>query len=372
MAKKMPPRRRAGRRKPRKRRSKATLDKSYAIALTLVIFALCGVFLALTFVFSDRGAESEIAAGENTSASESAVPVEAAEGEADTSPAPVEQDEAPKPSPVPAEPEAEEAGGGEVTSVVPLERVAPPVAPSPKYDIPEAVAGAKLVFVIDDGGYSTENLRRYTSLPFPIAVAVLPRLPHSKECAEIVRVSGKEIMLHQPMQAQNLSLSPGDGAILPDMNTREVYQTVVENIEEIGPVAGMNNHEGSLITSDGIKMGAVMDAVYDEGIYFLDSRTTAQTRAPAAALERGIEILERDIFIDDEAERSSMLTQILRGLDVANRKNHAIMIGHVDKSAKILPDLLIDMYPYLTEKGYTFAFPSELLSGQINFQTEAL
>lgn len=229
------------------------------------------------------------------------------------------------------------------------------------FDIPPAQNGAVLVFIIDDGGYSTAHLEKYTSLPFPLAVAVLPRLPHSVQCAQIVRSSGQELMLHQPMQAKNLSVYPGEGALLPSMSAAEIYDTVVANLREIAPVRGMNNHEGSLITADALKIAAVLDATKDAGVYFLDSRTSADTVAPQVAEEKGIKILQRDVFIDDIISEEEMLKQILRALDIANKNGQAVMIGHVDKSAAILPSLLKRMHPELVRQGYSFAFPSELL-----------
>ncbi len=230
-----------------------------------------------------------------------------------------------------------------------------------KYDIPQAQKGATLVFIIDDAGYSVENLKKYTALPFPLAIAVIPKLPHSSECASIIRSSKKEVMLHQPMQAQNLSLNPGEGALLPSMSLEEIYSQVMENITEISPISGMNNHEGSLITSDLSLIGAVLDAVRDSGIYFVDSRTTSQTVVPVAAQKRGMHIIERDVFIDDIISHDEMLKEIYRGISLSNKNGKAVLIGHVDKSVKILPDLLSDLYPELKKKGYIIAFPSSLL-----------
>ncbi|MDY4902233.1 MAG: divergent polysaccharide deacetylase family protein [Treponema sp.] len=231
-----------------------------------------------------------------------------------------------------------------------------------KYRIPPAAGKAILVFVIDDGGRNVENVRKYANLPFAISIAVLPKLPHTKDCAYVVRSAGKELILHQPMQALNLNIDPGPGAIKAGMTTYEIAAVVKENLEELGyGVKGMNNHEGSLITSDIIKIGAVLEVCEEKGIYFLDSRTTAETKAPQAALERGIEIFEKNApYIDNVVTRDDMLKEIYACLEVANKQGKAIMIGHVDKSAAILPDLLNDMYPYLKEKGYTFASPSML------------
>ena len=231
----------------------------------------------------------------------------------------------------------------------------PEVQPVPVFDIPPAVKAAVLVFVFDDAGLNPANVKRYTVLPFPVTIAVLPKLSHSRECADITRTSGNEVILHQPMQAVNLKVNPGPGAILPEMSTFEIASVLKENLSEIGPVKGLNNHEGSLITQDVIKIGTVLDVADEVGIFFLDSRTTAETKAPQAALERGMQIYERDVFIDDVITRRVMLSEIYRGINIANKKGAAIMIGHVDKSVGILPALLADLYPHLVKNGYRFS-----------------
>lgn len=233
---------------------------------------------------------------------------------------------------------------------------------TPKYNIPAASNGATLVIIIDDAGGSLENCRKYTSLPFPVAIAVLPKLAHSKECADLITASGKELMLHQPMQAINLNLNPGPGAILADMNTFDIARTVKANLDELGPgVKGLNNHEGSLITSNAIKIGTVLDVCNERGIYFLDSRTTKDTQAPQAALERDMTIFEKQgPYLDNVIDRDEMLNQLYSSLKVANKTGKAIIIGHVDKSVAILPKLLTDIYPELKSQGYRFAVPSML------------
>lgn len=229
------------------------------------------------------------------------------------------------------------------------------------YAIPPAKNNATLIFVIDDAGYNVANVKAYAALPFPITIAVLPKLAHSKDAAYVVRANKKELILHQPMQSTNLKLNPGPGAITPDMTSTEIAAIVKENLDEIGPeVKGLNNHEGSLITEDLSRIGTVLDVAKERKIYFLDSRTTVQTKAPQAASSRSMSIKERDVFIDDIVSREEMLAQIYRGLDIANKNGKVIMIGHVDKSVKILPDLLRDMYPYLIAKGYKFAVPSQM------------
>ena len=241
------------------------------------------------------------------------------------------------------------------------EKVQEQVKKSP-FSIPAAKNGATIVIVIDDAGRSAANTKMYTSLPFPVTIAVLPGLPETKKCAEVVRKSGQEMILHQPMQATNLSLDPGPGAVRNDMSSYEIASVLKKNLAELGSgVKGMNNHEGSLITSNVIKIGAVLDVCDEAGIYFLDSRTTAQTKAPQAALERDMTIFEKaGPYLDNELDREKMIQRMYETLAYANAHGHAIVIGHVDKSVKILPSLLSEMYPYIKAAGYRFATPSTL------------
>ena len=227
--------------------------------------------------------------------------------------------------------------------------------PADSFSIPIAQNNAALVFVFDDAGLSVDNVRRYTELPFPVTIAVLPRLRQSKACAAAVRNSGNEVILHQPMQALNRKLDPGPGAILPDMPPEKIISVLKTNAADIAPIQGLNNHEGSLITQDLSAMKTVLAVADELGLFFLDSKTTNMSKGRQAAVLQGMEIYERDVFIDDVVTRCAMLSEIYRGIDIANRSGSAILIGHIDKSVGILPQLLCDLYPHLVKLGYRFS-----------------
>ena len=246
------------------------------------------------------------------------------------------------------QPEAPVSSASSEKSVPPIKK---PFSGIP--EIPPAVNGAKLVLIFDDGGQNLSQLELFLALPFPVTVAVLPKLAHSKQAAERVRKSGKELMLHQPMQAINLSVNPGPGAITPDMTLYEIETLLRENIAEIGPVRGVNNHEGSLICEDEVKIGTVLQVCSNMGLYFVDSRTTSQTRVPQAAMSLGLSYYERNVFIDNTKNRADIISEIMKGVSIANKNGTAIMIGHV-WSADVLPEILSELYPLLSGKGYVF------------------
>ncbi len=220
-------------------------------------------------------------------------------------------------------------------------------------NFPQAKNNAKLVFIFDDGGHNMQQLEKCVTLPFPVTVAVLPRLAYSAKAAERVRKSGNEVILHQPMQSVNLSTNPGAGAITPDMDEETIRSTVLANIYEIWPITGMNNHEGSLITTDAEKIATVMQICSQEGIYFLDSRTNSESKVRYVSSVMGYPYYERNIFLDNTKVRKDILSEIEKGVAIANKNGVAIMIGHV-WSAEILPGILREVYPVLNAKGYTF------------------
>ena len=226
------------------------------------------------------------------------------------------------------------------------------------YNFPPAKNGAQLIFVFDDGGQNLSHLKPFLQLPFPITVAVLPQIAHSAESAAQVRASGNEVILHQPMQSVNASVNPGPGAIKPEMSDEQIKTILFNNINEIAPIVGMNNHEGSGITADAEKMAVILQMASEEGLYFLDSRTNVETKVPYVAREMGYSYYERNIFLDNEKTEANALKELKKGLDLANKNGSVIMIGHI-WSADFLPAFLQKAYPELKAQGYTFSTVSK-------------
>ncbi len=222
----------------------------------------------------------------------------------------------------------------------------------PKRPIPEKPKG-QIVFVFDDAGHNLAQLRKFLDLPFPCTIAVLPGLQYSSQAAREIRAAGKECILHQPMQAINLQMDPGPGAIRAGMMRDQIMETVRKNLREIGPVSGVNNHEGSLITADKDAMAAVLDVVEEAGIYYLDSRTNAATMVPSLARERNMKIWERAVFLDNSQDREMIVEAVTGGMKIAERQGSAIMIGHIWSNQ--LADILNEMYPELVSQGFSLS-----------------
>jgi hypothetical protein len=232
----------------------------------------------------------------------------------------------------------------------------PPAADNSAAAKPAAVAPkpvenqGTLVFVIDDAGNNLRELEPFLRVPGPLTIAVLPGLPYSAEAARRIRAAGKEVILHQPMEAIGAQ-NPGPGAIYSNMSADEIRAVLSRNIAEIGPVTGINNHQGSRITMDREAVQTILAFCAEHNLYFLDSRTTADTVVPAVARQMGMKIAERNVFIDNEQNKNAMIRYIETGLVRAQRNGSAVMIGHAWSPA--LAPLLTEKFPVLIEQGYT-------------------
>jgi len=264
-----------------------------------------------------------------------------------------------------------------------LVRAAPPAAPNPERvnptasnTVPSAAAPSAvstvpassaqrppqntgtLVFVIDDAGNNLRELEPFLRIPGPLTIAVMPGLAYSAEAARRIRAAGKEVILHQPMEAIGAQ-NPGPGAIYSGMKEEEIISILTRNAAEIGPIVGINNHQGSKISMDGEIAEIILKFCIEQGIFFLDSRTTAETVFPSYARRLGIKIAERDVFLDNEQDKNSMLRYITSGLTRAQRNGSAIMIGHV-WSPELAP-LLAEQFPVLTIQGYAIRTVSDMM-----------
>jgi polysaccharide deacetylase 2 family uncharacterized protein YibQ len=213
-----------------------------------------------------------------------------------------------------------------------------------------------LVLVLDDAGNNTDYLADYLAFPGPLTLAVLPQLDYSVESAVRAVAAGKEIILHLPMEAVG-GMNPGPGAVNTSMSDREILVAVEENLSSVPGAVGVNNHMGSAATADERVMEIVLAEVRRRGLYFLDSRTTAQTVAPRIAAYLDTPFVERDVFLDNERDREAILSSLSVALRLAAEQDTVVMIGHVTDGE--LASVLAEVYPVLEARGYRFGFLSD-------------
>lgn len=193
---------------------------------------------------------------------------------------------------------------------------------------PAPVARPEIAIIIDDLGRRFDDGRRVIDLPGPVACAFLPYGRHTQTLAHIAHAENKEVMLHLPMQAvEDTKLDAG--ALTLDMTQRQVVQTIIEDLNRVPHVSGVNNHMGSLLTRHPGHMVWLMEVLQaHDSMFFVDSRTTHETVAHRIADENRVPVVSRDVFLDDQSDESSVVAQFQRLIATARKKGSALAIGH--------------------------------------------
>ncbi|MCF7929271.1 MAG: divergent polysaccharide deacetylase family protein [Spirochaetales bacterium] len=242
------------------------------------------------------------------------------------------------------------AGGGSSRSASP-EKL--PEKPEPE---------ATVALVIDDVGYSLEQLDIYLDLSVPMTFSILPGLPNTEESVERIReasakkpvgTTGRQFayMLHQPMEALG-GEDPGPGAIYADMQPSEALEIFRKNLAQVPGAVGVNNHMGSKTTAVPELMQALIGECSNREIVFLDSLTTADSAAGAAARSLGVPILVRRTFLDNVREPEAIRSALQSGIAEARINGQAVLIGHLWSPE--LADVLKEEVPRLREEGVRF------------------
>ncbi|MDQ7067178.1 MAG: divergent polysaccharide deacetylase family protein [Sulfurimonas sp.] len=188
---------------------------------------------------------------------------------------------------------------------------------------------ARLAIIIDDVGTKSQ-VAAIKSLRLPLTMSFLPP---SKARPNTPALAKKEkyYMVHLPMEAQNWSAEEPNTLRIHDKQSK--ISARIKEIKKLFPkVNYINNHTGSKFTSNEVAMNRLIFALKANDIYFIDSRTTAQTKAPKVLKNFGLKYVARDVFLDHHMDKAYVLQQIKKAIKVAKSHGTAIAIGHPHKN----------------------------------------
>lgn len=183
----------------------------------------------------------------------------------------------------------------------------------------------KLAIIIDDVSVRS-HINAIKSLNIPLTMSFLPP---SKTRPNSAKLAAKErfYMVHLPMEAQ--SFTAEEPFTLRESDSQAIISSRIKELKKLFPkVRYINNHTGSKFTSSEIAMNRLIYALNVQKINFIDSRTTAETKAPKVMQNYGLKYVARDVFLDHESDKEYIKTQIKRAIKMAKKHGTAIAIGH--------------------------------------------
>ncbi len=211
-----------------------------------------------------------------------------------------------------------------------------PEAPAPAVPMRPPVSSGEPAFhpslpalgiIIDDVGHGLAQGRRVIALPAPVALAILPHTLAADRLAREARAEGKTVMLHLPMENQS-GLPIGPGGLYAAMSRAEFMRALGESLDSLAGVQGVNNHMGSLLTTLRPQMDWLMEELARRELFFIDSRTSAQTEAALAAAARGVPHASRQVFLDNLRTAEHLSLSFDTAVARARKEGQAVIIGH--------------------------------------------
>jgi len=187
----------------------------------------------------------------------------------------------------------------------------------------------KLAIIFDDVSFSGD-VKRIKALDIPVTMSFLPPTARHPDSAKL---AAKEpyYMVHLPMEAMNFN-SPEKSTLLTSDSKEKILEHIQKVKKQFPKVQYINNHTGSKFTSDAEAMNKLVFALRLEKIGFIDSRTTAETKAEKVMQRYKMPYQTRDIFLDHDDDVESIKKQIKKAIRIANKYGTCIALCHPHKA----------------------------------------
>ena len=235
--------------------------------------------------------------------------------------------------------------------LIPLSRKVPLKVPVKK--IPKLVG--RIAIVIDDWGYSLNNLSIIERIKQPLTCAILPGLKNSNLVTRELNNLGFEIILHLPMEPKE-KYNLEKNTITLGMDAGQISNIFEKDLASVTFARGVSNHMGSRITENIKASTLVMAEAKKRKLYFFDSFVTSLSVCPALAKKNKIRFVKRDVFLDNQNDPEYIKGQLIKLRNLARSRGLAVGIGHDRKNTLLV---LKEMLGQLEKEGYKFVFLSE-------------
>ncbi|WP_276882315.1 divergent polysaccharide deacetylase family protein [Campylobacter cuniculorum] len=187
----------------------------------------------------------------------------------------------------------------------------------------------KLAIIIDDMS-NEKQVKNLKALNLKITPSFFPPDKTHKNTAKLA-LKFDFYMVHLPLAALHYKKVEMD-TLNPNDSEKRISKKIASLKENFKDLKYINNHTGSLFTSNEVAMRKLYKALSEKGFIFVDSKTIEHSKAEKIAKEFGKIYIKRDIFLDNEDNLAAIKKQIQKAVNLANKEGFAIAIGHPKKN----------------------------------------
>ncbi len=187
----------------------------------------------------------------------------------------------------------------------------------------------QVAIIIDDLGYDQKVAAKFLEIDALLSFSVLPHSPFQQAIAAAIHESGRDVLLHLPLEPMEYpNANPGEGALMSAMTQEELLNQLREDLDCVPYVIGVNNHMGSRLTQDSEKMRQILTTLKHRDLFFVDSLTSPRSCCADVAQLLNLKFARRQVFLDNTQDPDAIRFQIKRLISVAKKQGQAIGIAH--------------------------------------------
>ena len=192
--------------------------------------------------------------------------------------------------------------------------------------VPYTKSKPKLVIIIDDV-HTKAQVSAIKSLAMKVTPSIFPPYKLSPNSHHLAR-GLKHYMIHLPMESGNKQFNTQYKTLKVSFSHKKIENRIKE-LRLLFPKAKfINNHTGSVFTSDYASMYLAYKIMRENGFIFLDSKTKNTSKVKEIAHAYGDIYVVRDIFIDNKHTLTAIHQQLKKAVKLAKKNGYAIAIGH--------------------------------------------
>lgn len=219
---------------------------------------------------------------------------------------------------------------------------------------------AKLALLIDDFGYRDDTVVDLflNKIDIPLTISIIPGTPFAQSIANKAEKSGKEVILHLPMQPQGDFVNDYRWIILKGMSSAEIKETFREALRDVPQARGVNNHMGSLITTRQAEMKPLLEEIKKARLYFVDSKTASNSIAYSLAQKMGVRTAQNKMFLDNEKRIDYIRERFQKMVVSLNESEKVIGLGHVNQ---VTGEAILNFISHLDQRKVKLVYISEIV-----------
>ncbi|HEB9423371.1 TPA: divergent polysaccharide deacetylase family protein [Campylobacter jejuni] len=187
----------------------------------------------------------------------------------------------------------------------------------------------KLAIIIDDMANASQ-VRGLKALNLKLNPSFFPSDKNHSETPKLA-LKFDFYIVHLPLAAINYN-KPELDTLNPNDSKERIFKKIKQIKKDFKDLRYINNHTGSLFTSNEEAMRKLYEVLKNQNIFFVDSKTTGNSKANKIAKELSMPYIQRDVFLDNEDDVNYVKKQLESAVKLAQKKGFVIAIGHPRKN----------------------------------------